>query len=126
MKRISLLLFFALSFSAASFAYMSESKTKSLKKQGLLFATENVTNINIANKNNQFQTEETCLLKKHLVNQYYWILMADGCYYLGRVNEPGYTDETGYTHTGYSLTWMNASNYHGPVQNCPPTGVGYC
>ena len=59
-------------------------------------------------------------------DDYIYILLDDGCFHLARINEPGYTDSEGNTYTGYSITFMNYTNYIGDTTICPPGDDEYC
>jgi hypothetical protein len=70
------------------------------------------------------RSQSTLTSKKPTV-AYFWIFYGP-CLQLVRLNDPGYTDAQGNYWAGPSLTFMNALNYIGTTQICPPEGQAYC
>jgi hypothetical protein len=66
-------------------------------------------------------------IKKPVINEeYYFLLMGDGCFHLARLNPPGYIDQYGNYFEGYSLTFVSSQDYEGTVSICPSDGNAYC
>jgi hypothetical protein len=80
-----------------------------------------ITKTSYAQEINSFNKDQN-----NLPLVYMWILLNDGCLHLARLNDPGYTDEHGILHSGYSLTVMGWTNYIGTSIICPPRGEEFC
>ena len=68
---------------------------------------------------------QSTLASKNPLEMYFWIFYGP-CLQLVRLNPPGYTDAQGNYWADASLTLMNALNYAGTSQICPPVGEAYC
>ncbi len=84
------------------------------------FANEKPTKQRDVNYNHQ-----SIFTSKKPMPMYFWIFYGP-CLQLVRLNDPGYTDAQGVCWDGPSLTLMNALNYTGTTQICPPQGEAFC